>query len=727
MDMDPLSGKQKSNINISSSEKVFEFDEGLTAVVDFQENIKAVHPAIDVVNGKAYVGVFLDTTFYKKKKKRKRDEEEVEIIVKPALYLVTSDRKLIPAYDVKTLLDLKLRLAYKPLQFEARWSKEDIQAFLEGKLNVTPKEVFLEVFNTWREHIDFPNFLDYFYHGFWSVGTFFAYLFNTYGYDYVGGVKRAGKTKVLMMLAALCFNAFFSMNMSIASLYRLIQNARGTLLIDENEKLKNPDRALEFRSLLLAGYKKGAKVYRVEKTRREKQVPVAFDVYSPKALANIGGLEDVLEDRCKVTIMKRTKNRKVANKEVDLNDLRWMKLRGKLYALYLIYWSEVKECYDKLCELSEHDELVNYLSEQTNIPSELVNMIGSRDLELWKPIFALAMFFDKYCELSELSVQVNLLEIKQKILSTIKSSVVTNKFTNSLSSPSSLLELMVLHAIESSYERQIENITETGECILAKALVELVKEDGYYKVKDIRLKMESYFDEEQKWLKNRWVGRALRRLGFTNKRRVGTGYEYYLTVDAVKDLCERLGVEVTVKPEDKQRDKQQGLDSPTVSNNYDFSSIKQQLYNFVKNHGPVTLDQAIKFLESQGLQEEEGYKLIDKLMEEGKIKQVEDKVGNVHFIVSLESGKELLKNEKLMLSVMSNGEKAGFKAWQWGDLEIKGKEMGLTEEEVNKALEGLKKKGWITDFIKNNVTYFKLLKATSKPSFNKNMGENRSL
>jgi len=80
-----------------------------------------------------------------------------------------------------------------------------------------------------------------------------------------------------------------------------------------------------------------------------------------------------------------------------------------------------------------------------------------------------------------------------------------------------------------------------------------------------------------------------------------------------------------------------------------------------------------------------------------------------------------------MLSVMSNGEKAGFKAWQWGDLEIKGKEMGLTEEEVNKALEGLKKKGWITDFIKNNVTYFKLLKATSKPSFNKNIGENRSL
>jgi hypothetical protein len=46
---------------------------------------------------------------------------------------------------------------------------------------------------------------------------------------------------------------------------------------------------------LLSGYKKGGKVYRTEKTKGERLVPEAFDPYSPKMIANISGLEDVLE------------------------------------------------------------------------------------------------------------------------------------------------------------------------------------------------------------------------------------------------------------------------------------------------------------------------------------------------------------------------------------------------------------------------------------------------
>ena len=51
------------------------------------------------------------------------------------------------------------------------------------------------------------------------------------------------------------------------------------------------------------------------------------------------------------------------------------------------------------------------------------------------------------------------------------------------------------------------------------------------------------FDEEQKWITTRWIGNALRRLGFKDKRRVGTGYQYKLNRADVKDLAARLGVE----------------------------------------------------------------------------------------------------------------------------------------------------------------------------------------
>lgn len=78
-------------------------------------------------------------------------------------------------------------------------------------------------------------------------------------------------------------------------------------MIDETEKLSRPDRALEFRSILLGGYKKGEKVYRTEKLRDGTFQPEAFEVYGPKALANIGGIEDVLEDRCHTVILRARK------------------------------------------------------------------------------------------------------------------------------------------------------------------------------------------------------------------------------------------------------------------------------------------------------------------------------------------------------------------------------------------------------------------------------------
>ncbi|MCL6579632.1 MAG: hypothetical protein K6T73_09660 [Candidatus Bathyarchaeota archaeon] len=476
---------------------------------------RSIHPAIGIVDDIAYVGVWVPSEIVGKAGLSS---------VKRLLYLVTSDREMVLANE-DVFRQRKWMIEYKPIEFQNRWSLKHVKAYLDGA-SANPCETLERLIEAYRLYVELPCEAEYIYHALWDIGTYFHHLFNAYPYIYVGGVKRSGKTKLLTVHYCLAFNAFFSNNMSTSSIYRLTQNAHGTLLIDETEKLSQPDRALEFRSILLAGYKKGQKVYRCEKPRRETIQPEAFDVYAPKGLANIQGLEDVLEDRCKVTILRRSRNRGILNREIDVEAELWSGLRNGLYMLYLNHWKEVKQIYDEIGELSERSELVNFLETQANerLRDGDLDLISSRMLEIWKPIFALACFFDS-------------------------KGFAHATFTNSLSS---LRSLMVQLCIENAKARIAEDMTETGETLLTQVLFEHVKEDGFYKVKTIREGMANLFDEEQKWLTTRWVANALKRLGFTEKRRVGTGYEYKLRKQDVQDLALRMGVEE--KPNESLKD-----------------------------------------------------------------------------------------------------------------------------------------------------------------------------
>jgi len=106
-------------------------------------------------------------------------------------------------------------------------------------------------------------------------------------------------------------------------------------------------------------------------------------------------------------------------------------------------------------------------------------------------------------------------------------------------------------------QSKVENLTETGESILLQVLLDMVKGDGYVSVKVITDKIFAQFDEQPRWLSTYWVGKTLRRLGFKDKRRVGTGYQYRLNLDDVKDIAGRMGV----KPQaEKKGDPQKTLD-----------------------------------------------------------------------------------------------------------------------------------------------------------------------
>jgi hypothetical protein len=89
----------------------------------------------------------------------------------------------------------------------------------------------------------------------------------------------------------------------------------------------------------------------------------------------------------------------------------------------------------------------------------------------------------------------------------------------------------------------IHEEAENPDMVLIQTLLEIVEADGYYAVKRIKEAMVAKYEDEAKWITEKWIGSALRRLGFNVKTRKRT-YEYFLTVDKVRDLAERYNVTI---------------------------------------------------------------------------------------------------------------------------------------------------------------------------------------
>jgi hypothetical protein len=195
--------------------------------------------------------------------------------------------------------------------------------------------------------------------------------------------KRCGKTTLLTLLAELVNRPVVASNISSPAFFRVIEETRPTLLIDEADTFLATD---QLRGILNSGYnRKGAFVVRVrrfgaEGTEQKSEVRdqrseggegwrrgsrlARFSCWCPKAMARIGRFADTLADRCILIRMQRKTSREECGR---LRDFELEPLRRK-------------------CARFVADHAAEIAAARPEIPPEL----NDRAADIWEPLLALA-------------------------------------------------------------------------------------------------------------------------------------------------------------------------------------------------------------------------------------------------------------------------------------------------------------------------------------------------
>jgi hypothetical protein len=206
--------------------------------------------------------------------------------------------------------------------------------------------------------------------------SYFSHAFEALGYLHVNGPKATGKTTIAKLFEALGFNAQLWVNASSASIFRTVDQLGGLLIFDEMEHRASKEHHHDSEAeILKSGYKRGARVVRVEGDK--KKYVQSFNVYGPKVICNIEGLDDVLSDRA-ITI--RTQPGGAAGVPTippRVNEPALVSLRGALHCIAMSRFASVVKTRERV--------------EVTSIAG-----LSGRHYELFFPLMVLAEWIDPH-------------------------------------------------------------------------------------------------------------------------------------------------------------------------------------------------------------------------------------------------------------------------------------------------------------------------------------------
>ncbi|MDR0476637.1 MAG: DUF3631 domain-containing protein [Desulfobulbaceae bacterium] len=141
-----------------------------------------------------------------------------------------------------------------------------------------------------------------------------------------GPEKRCGKSQFLAIMSRLVHRPLASSGISPAAVFRVVEQFRPTLLIDEADACMKDNEAL--RGVINSGHTRdSAKVIRCE---GDNHVVRTFNTFGPKAIAGIGTPAETIVDRSIILELRRRKDNEPVARLDETDPESWAALRSRL-------------------------------------------------------------------------------------------------------------------------------------------------------------------------------------------------------------------------------------------------------------------------------------------------------------------------------------------------------------------------------------------------------------
>lgn len=305
-----------------------------------------------------------------------------EVVSEWMLYLRWQDgrREAIPLPEVLTVGSERIFITPRPPEpppaMLPGWSAASRAEWLAGSTSMPPDEVCQRLIEGFAKYLDLPSdtaggtvaML-----ACWSLLTYLSPGLAAVPYVSVSGPMGSGKSRILELLQQVVFRPLLTSSTSEAAIFRSLHAFGHTALLDEAERLRDP----EMQGLLanlLAGYKRGGCASRCEQTGDGQIAMRHFSVFGCKVFAAINEVPPTLASRCIAVPMFRSPKGSIKPRlRVEVDAALWQRLRDALHILAM-----------------EHG------SEWLALPSrqDVVPEMSGRNFEIWQPLLGLAAWFE---------------------------------------------------------------------------------------------------------------------------------------------------------------------------------------------------------------------------------------------------------------------------------------------------------------------------------------------
>jgi len=541
-------------------------------------NLLKIRPALDFRRGFVFLGTVLPMHKTKMVKNKETKEEEPVPYIENTPAILAAKGKFREIWEVDDDLTVTgsdiFRVLTLPNTID-KWRAEDMKNFLGLS---EEKHTLLETYDSIKleisKYIEFSDDREYDLVTCWALATYFHPLFSAFPFLFLNGPKQCGKTKLLMFLSEIAFNGVLTLNQTPANLFRMTQELQPTFLIDETDKYAKGEQS-DFRSLLLARYKQGSCIYRIEEKQKGRSVQRSsskFEVYGPTALANIRGLDDVLSDRTINITLKRSVNPAIANNRIDLTEEKWSGFRNMSYITLFSYANQVSFIHNLFNELLKIPHTTKNITttEESNDTDEYTNfyynsknkkvvdngssggVLEKTDIQPFPQFptdFPLENFIDSAID-NETAIKT-----LHEIVNKVKNDVVAREaelwlpiFTIALMRSEETLRRMISLSSDKTKEKHAVSQDYTLEAQVLPIMWKSAEVAGFFEIKTITdelNKMIKSENENARGFSGKSVSTILSRLGFKTRGKSSSGRAtVYLKRGDIEDVSRRLKIDL---------------------------------------------------------------------------------------------------------------------------------------------------------------------------------------